>query len=80
MTAGRPFLSSLAAVAYTCLGGLVAIGVLVPQLHARDRVVGRLRANERVLAERCHIYVNGSARCPAGVFDVPTTTTTEAAK
>lgn len=52
------------------VGGLVALAVIVPQLG--DAHAATVRADhDRALMERvCTFYVNGSATCPAGTFEV----------
>lgn len=59
----RPFLRDVALI---CVGGLVAIAVLTPQLVAARADADRLRANERFLAHKCLIRPDGSIEsCPA---------------
>lgn len=57
-------------VAYMTLGGLIAIAVLAPQVVTGRRRVDELERNERTIAHRCTIRIDGSAVCPPAVFHV----------
>lgn len=62
--------AALRDTALTCLGGLVAIAVLAPQLHDARAHVDRLEDNEARLAHVCTFRPDGSAACPAGAFHI----------
>lgn len=71
-----------------CVVVILVLFALVASLahdadHWQQRAVdaeARYVAHDQDIATRCTIFVDGSASCPAGVFAVPTTTTTAVAK
>lgn len=65
----RPWVRLVEVVVGATVGGLVALAVFVPQLTASRLDLGRADAERRILQDRCVIYVDGSASCPAGTFD-----------
>ena len=63
----------LEVVTGSVIGGLVALAVTLPALYDARRDADVADHERQLIQTKCTVFVDGSAACPAGLFEITTT-------